>query len=363
MQVCVAHRDSPRQDCAHCDSYVAHMDTMGDHAEDQHNLFATQLVSIAEQVGVPCAHADALFCLEKAGQDMDLAMAFVLASDFTVSSTLPAWPDNGCGPASQPNDDVSAFTFDAVVQPQKQYEEVHSPGVSHEQRQVMGEGRPEAISSTGLSKFDHFHMGADHRAVVGDDQPHAVPSNGPSKFEEFQIGAAPFHNVRVALMNPGCAGQIVGHLSTKLTLHELVLEVCRILGAPGAEVQILNQGNELEHHTTLTDSGVHLPRRNGTVDLTLYFSQIIELHPFNNPKAFETSVHWEDSFHINGGKSRMCDSCGSGPMINEQCSDMAAHNERNQNACKFCGWHRRKWEDWPLWDGGKKRRVYAASRA
>jgi len=355
------------------------MDTMGDHAEDQHNLVATQLVSIVEQVGVPCAHTDALFCLEKAGQDWDLAMAFVLASDFTVSPILPAWPDNGCGPAPQPNNDVSAVTFDAIVQPQKQYEEMHSPGVSHEQRQVMGEAPPKAISSTGLSKFDHFRMGAapfhivpeptsqsvvqDHRAVVGDDQPHTIPSNGPSKFEEFQIGAAPFHNVRVTLMNPGCAGQIVGHLSTKLTLHELVLEVCRILGAPGAEVQILNQGNELEHHTTLTDSGVHLPRRHGTVDLTLHFSQFIELHPLNNPKAFEKSVHWEDSFHINGGKSRMCDSCGSGPMINEQCSNMATHNERNQNACKFCGWHRSKWEDWPLWDGGKKRRDYAASRA
>lgn len=199
------HRDSPCQDGASCVAYAAHMDRMGDHAEDQHKLLATQSVSIAAQVGVPCLHADALLFLEQGGQDFD--MDFLLASDVTVSPTLPAWPDHGvadggCGPAPEPNDNVSALTFAEVVQPQKQHEEVHSPGVAHEQRQVMVGGRPETISSIGLSKFDDCHMRAapfhnvpepisqsvvQDRRTVDVDHPHAIPSNEPSNFDEFQI--------------------------------------------------------------------------------------------------------------------------------------------------------------------------------
>lgn len=340
MQICVAHGNSPQQDCPVCEAYVAHMDEVADTVEVRHSLLATQLVSIAEQVDVPCTHADAQFYLETADQDLDQALERLLAAGFTAAASFSAQPyhdgsDCGCGPAvappCQPDDDVAApnsnggmtIRDNAAVQPQQQAEEVPSQGIVHEQRTAISDGRPQAVSTAGSSKFD-----------------------------EFRIGAAPFHNVQVTLMSPAFVGQVAGQLSKKIPLRDLVSEICRILVAPNIEVQMLQQGKPLDHHRTLMDSGVHLPRRDGIVDVTLHFSQPVELH---RHEVVTKSPNWVENFSVNGGKARMCGACGSGPIINEQCSNMAAHNEGNVNSCKACGWHKRNWEDWPLWDGGKKR--------
>lgn len=385
MKICVAHGNSPQQDCPVCEVYVAHMDEVADTVEVRHSLLATQLVSIAEQVDVPCTHADAQFYLETADQDLDQALERLLAAGFTAAASFSAQPDHdvadrGCGPASpsQPADDVTADSSNkagipqqqdaigqlylaqqdhdssgcacgpavappcqpddvaapnsnggmtirdnAAVQPQQQAEDVPSQGIVHEQRTAISDGRPQAASTAGSSKFD-----------------------------EFRIGAAPFHNVQVTLMSPAFVGQVAGQLSKKIPLRDLVSEICRILVAPNIEVQMLQQGKPLDHHRTLMDSGMHLPRRDGIVDVTLHFSQPVELH---RHEVVTKSPNWVENFSINGGKARMCGACGSGPIINEQCSNMAAHNEGNVNSCKACGWHKRNWEDWPLWDGGKKR--------
>lgn len=57
--------------------------------------------------------------------------------------------------------------------------------------------------------------------------------------------------------------------------------------------------------------------------------------------------------------ARMCPRCNFGPVINENCADLAAHHgearaggrSRISNACGQCGFFTRDWNQWLLWDG------------
>eukprot|EP00930_Biecheleria_cincta_P004295 TRINITY_DN1051_c0_g3_i1.p1 TRINITY_DN1051_c0_g3~~TRINITY_DN1051_c0_g3_i1.p1 ORF type:complete len:1236 (-),score=183.19 TRINITY_DN1051_c0_g3_i1:82-3789(-) len=59
---------------------------------------------------------------------------------------------------------------------------------------------------------------------------------------------------------------------------------------------------------------------------------------------------------MTGGESKMCGRCGAGPVLNEACNDMAAHNNDDgrigQNHCPNCQWFEADWRKWPRWDGG-----------
>jgi len=63
---------------------------------------------------------------------------------------------------------------------------------------------------------------------------------------------------------------------------------------------------------------------------------------------------------MTGGGAKMCRRCGYGPIINQACNDMAAHNNddgrRNQNHCPRCNWFDAEWGNWPAWDGGVRAR-------
>ena len=59
---------------------------------------------------------------------------------------------------------------------------------------------------------------------------------------------------------------------------------------------------------------------------------------------------------VGHGTARMCRRCRSGPVMNENCSNLATHNRdtvnrRNANHCPRCGWFDRNWQNWPEWDG------------
>mmetsp|Transcript_19781 Transcript_19781/g.68639 ORF Transcript_19781/g.68639 Transcript_19781/m.68639 type:complete len:922 (-) Transcript_19781:120-2885(-) len=57
--------------------------------------------------------------------------------------------------------------------------------------------------------------------------------------------------------------------------------------------------------------------------------------------------------------ARMCPTCQFGPVINERCADLQAHNgearsggrSRISNACGRCGFFTRDWNQWAQWDG------------
>mmetsp|Transcript_135519 Transcript_135519/g.432536 ORF Transcript_135519/g.432536 Transcript_135519/m.432536 type:complete len:169 (-) Transcript_135519:276-782(-) len=57
--------------------------------------------------------------------------------------------------------------------------------------------------------------------------------------------------------------------------------------------------------------------------------------------------------------ARMCPTCQFGPVINENCADLQAHNGQAQsrgrsrinNACGQCGFFTRDWNQWAQWDG------------
>jgi len=62
------------------------------------------------------------------------------------------------------------------------------------------------------------------------------------------------------------------------------------------------------------------------------------------------------------GDARMCGRCKTGPLYNERCADLAAHNDsyrdnegrlRRANECPNpdCRWYNPHWHQWPYWDG------------
>jgi len=64
------------------------------------------------------------------------------------------------------------------------------------------------------------------------------------------------------------------------------------------------------------------------------------------------------------GDFRMCRRCRTGPIENQACSDLEAHNDTgtsykgnnvgekaNPNHCPHCGWFHKDWKKWPYWDG------------
>ena len=59
---------------------------------------------------------------------------------------------------------------------------------------------------------------------------------------------------------------------------------------------------------------------------------------------------------VGRGSARMCRRCRAGPIMNENCNNLATHNRdtvnrRNANHCPRCGWFDRNWHNWPEWDG------------
>jgi len=67
---------------------------------------------------------------------------------------------------------------------------------------------------------------------------------------------------------------------------------------------------------------------------------------------------------ITGGVPKMCGRCGYGPIINQACNDMAAHNNdggNNLNHCPRCNWFNSDWTRWPAWDGGVRSGGYQRS--
>lgn len=59
-----------------------------------------------------------------------------------------------------------------------------------------------------------------------------------------------------------------------------------------------------------------------------------------------------------GGRIRRCprDGCGYGPVINQQCDDLAVHDSsrgqgsgRTTNSCPVCGFFSKNWADWAEW--------------
>lgn len=354
---CVAHRHSPRQDCPACEAHVESMDRVASVVEDHREVKVVQLVSIAHAVGLEISDADARRFLGIVDDDVDQAFELALASDWAVAPSFPvAHQDAGaCGPAGshscQPWDTFAVGSGPAGVPACVPDDEVAAD--------CGPAGPPVCVSDDNVSakrlkaapEFPHHQS---EPTFQSDARESVITAGGSPNFDDFCVGAAPFHNVRITLMNPGKAGQIAGQLSTQVPLSELASEVCRLLMVPNMDLQLLQDGKELQHNRILTDSGAYLPRRTGIVDVTLFFSQPIELHPCKG--IVQKLDSWEDTFHINGKRSRMCGSCGSGPYINEACSDLAAHHKGGVNACKHCGWHKKRWEDWPLWDGGKTRR-------
>jgi hypothetical protein len=298
-------------------AHVLQQDRVADDIEHQRDFMVAQLVSIAAEVGLSLTRADAQLFLDLADHDVDQALGLALTSDFTSvpCSSAPDHDFHVCGPAPAPlpsgnvvvgrlDEDVAADCFLVAPEPK----------------------RSEPVISETVS----------------------------SKLDGLCIGPEPYHNLQMTLMNPGNAGQITGQLSTQVPLSELVFAVCRILGVPYTDAQILQDGKELRHDLTLISGGAHLPLKlTGTVHMKMCFSQQFELHPCKG--IVEKTDSWEDTFHINGARARMCGSCGSGPYINEACSDLAAHHSGGANSCKACGWYSKTWEDWPLWDGGRKR--------
>lgn len=55
--------------------------------------------------------------------------------------------------------------------------------------------------------------------------------------------------------------------------------------------------------------------------------------------------------------ARMCPRCGAGPVINQNCPDLAAHHgqasshSQISNACPSCGFFSADWNQWLPWDG------------
>lgn len=340
MAACLAHRQSPREDCPRCVAHVDDMDHSARLIEDHRDFAVAQLVSVAEAVGVSLTRADAQHFLDLADQDADQAFGLALACDFTVVPSFPGHDSSPCGPAPAPvQQPIDKFTVDGLDD------------------FVVGHhiaGSEAAALEPVASQIDtQERVGSDEQAADGPGS--EMSARGPSTIDEFRIGQAPFHHVEIALMNPGNAGQITGQLSTQVPLSELVSAVCGVLGVPTSDAQILQDGKELSHNSTLAAAGAHLPLKNtGTVFVKLFLNNPVELHPCKGVATKTDS--WEDAFHINGKWARMCGSCGSGPYINEACSNLATHRRGGVNSCKTCGWYTAKWEDWPLWDGGRRRR-------
>ena len=55
--------------------------------------------------------------------------------------------------------------------------------------------------------------------------------------------------------------------------------------------------------------------------------------------------------------ARQCGHCGYGPIVNENCNNLATHHGERRgrrainNHCPRCDWFQRDWNRWPRWDG------------
>lgn len=187
-------------------------------------------------------------------------------------------------------------------------------------------------------------------------QPAPAPLAAASPFANgFQIGNPPYHNVKVTVMNPGNCGTFIGEISRAMLVGQVRNVFASMLGVCADDTEMLYQGNKLVDNIPMSGhSFFHAPSKRGTADIVYYVNGVVELNQAWDIPVSTGTDKPEWHYCITGEKPRMCGQCGSGPVSNEACHSLSAHNVGRCNHCPVCGWFDPDWMKWPAWDGGKK---------
>jgi len=155
----------------------------------------------------------------------------------------------------------------------------------------------------------------------------------------------------LVLTNEGTVVQCtVSHDSTcqevRRVLSEKMLTTCD-------KVYLSYQGSELEDGTLLT--GLASCRMRAKQRITAYVEGYTNVAPFSQPPP---PVPPTPPPLLPKHEIRMCGRCGI-PADNMACSTLVTHNSNNQNACRRCGWFKKTFKEWPLWDNGQRDRTWS----
>jgi len=132
-------------------------------------------------------------------------------------------------------------------------------------------------------------------------------------------------------------------------LSETLLTTCD-------KVQLSYQGSELEDDALLT--GLVSRRMRVKLRITAYVEGYTKVAPVSQPPPPVSPPPPPLLPKHEIREIRMCGRCGI-PADNMACSTLVTHNSNNQNACRRCGWFKKTFQEWPLWDHGQRDRTWS----